>query len=50
MAYLKKLMDNNVRNIEMESIAFAAMTHHAGIRSAILCVTVVNRINGDQVA
>lgn len=35
--------------MEMESLAFAALTHHAGIRAAVICVTLLNRLNGDQV-
>jgi uridine phosphorylase len=47
--YLKKLHDFGVVNIEMESTMFAAFTHHAGIKSAIICVAFLNRLNGDQV-
>lgn len=28
---------------------FAALTHHAGIKAAIICVALLNRLNGDQV-
>lgn len=28
---------------------FAALTHHAGIKAAIVCVALLNRLNGDQV-
>ncbi len=49
MDYLKKLRDFGVVNIEMESTIFAALTHHAGIKSAIVCVALLNRLNGDQV-
>ena len=38
-----------VRNIEMESTTFSALTHHAGVRAAILNVALINRLNGDQV-
>lgn len=50
MAFLYKLRDNGVVNIEMESTIFAALTYHAGIRAAILCVALLNRLNGDQVS
>ena len=33
----------------MESLSFAALTHHAGIKSAVVCVTIVDRLKGDQV-
>jgi len=49
MEYLEKLKANNVRNIEMESLAFAALTHHAGIKAAVVCVTLLDRLKGDQV-
>ena len=49
MAYLQKLNGAGVKNIEMESEAFAALTHRAGIRAAVICVSLLNRLNGDQV-
>lgn len=50
MEYLKKIHDFGVMNIEMECTIFAALTHHAGIKSAIVCVALLNRMNGDQVS
>ena len=49
MNYLRELNKAGVRNIEMESSPFAALTHRAGIRAAVICVTLLNRLNGDQV-
>lgn len=49
MAYLEKLSENGVVNIEMESTIFAALTYHAGIKAAVVCVALLNRLNGDQV-
>lgn len=49
MAYLEKVHKSGVVNMEMESLAFAALTHHAGIKSAVICVTIVDRLKGDQV-
>ncbi|EDW80671.1 uncharacterized protein Dwil_GK11445, isoform A [Drosophila willistoni] len=49
MAYLEKLQEHGVVNIEMESTIFAALTHHAGIKAAVVCVALLNRLNGDQV-
>ncbi|EDW45168.1 uridine phosphorylase 1 isoform X2 [Drosophila sechellia] len=49
MDYLEKLRENGVVNIEMESTIFAALTHHAGIKAAVVCVALLNRLNGDQV-
>lgn len=50
MEYLDKLHDFGVVNIEMESTIFAALTHHAGIRAAVVCVTLLDRLKGDQVS
>lgn len=49
MEYLQHLKNNGVKNIEMEALAFAALTHHAGIRAADVCVTLLDRLKGDQV-
>lgn len=49
MEYLQLLRSNGVKNIEMEALAFAALTHHAGIRAADVCVTLLDRLKGDQV-
>ncbi|XP_068146876.1 uridine phosphorylase 1 [Drosophila tropicalis] len=48
-AYLQKLADNSVTNIEMESVPFAALTHRAGIRAAVVCFTILNRLESDQI-
>lgn len=47
--YLTKLQKAGVANIEMESVCFAALTHYAGIQSAVVCVTLLDRLKGDQV-
>lgn len=49
LEYLEKLQKNGVVNIEMESLAFAALTYHAGIKSAVVCVTLVDRLKNDQI-
>lgn len=49
MEYLTKMHKAGVVNIEMESLCFAALTHHAGIQSAVVCVTLLDRLKGDQV-
>ena len=33
MAFLKRVHDKGIANIEMESLCFAAMAHRAGVRS-----------------
>lgn len=49
LEYLERLQKNGVVNIEMESAAFAALTYHAGIKSAIVCVTYLDRLKHDQI-
>lgn len=49
MRYLKEAYDAGIRNIEMESSVFAAMCKLAGLRAAVVCVTLVNRLKGDQI-
>lgn len=49
MEYLEKLRDFGVVNIEMECTIFGALTHYAGIRAGIVCVTLLDRLKGDQV-
>ncbi|EDV56723.1 uridine phosphorylase 1 isoform X1 [Drosophila erecta] len=47
--YLEQLQSQDVKNIEMESLAFAALTSRANIRGAVVCVAILNRLNGDQI-
>ncbi|XP_067629038.1 uridine phosphorylase 1 isoform X2 [Eurosta solidaginis] len=48
--FLKRCHDDcGIRNIEMEAPMFAALTLHCGIRAADVCVTLLNRLEGDQV-
>jgi len=49
LAFLKEAYEKGVRNIEMEGLGFASFCSHLGIRSAILCVVLLNRLKGDQV-
>lgn len=49
MDYLNQIRNQGVVNIEMEAIPFAALSHHAGIKSAIVCVALLDRLKGDQV-
>ena len=44
-----RLRDAGVTNIEMESTAFTALTYKAGFKSAVVCVTLLDRLNEDQV-
>lgn len=49
MAFLHRAHEAGVRNIEMESTAFAAFCLRAGIPAAVVCTTLLNRLEGDQV-
>jgi len=49
MAYLQEVASKGVTNMEMEALVFAALTHLAGIRSAVVCVTLLDRLKGDQI-
>ena len=48
MAYLQEVASKGVTNMEMEALVFAALTHLAGVRSAVVCVTLLDRLKGDQ--
>ncbi|XP_048835716.1 uridine phosphorylase 2 [Brienomyrus brachyistius] len=50
MEYLHKAHKAGVRNIEMESTVFAAMCHLCGLRAAVVCVTLLDRFEGDQIS
>ncbi|XP_054721806.1 uridine phosphorylase 2-like isoform X2 [Uloborus diversus] len=49
LSYLKRLRDEGVVNIEMESLTFAAMCQNAGVKGAVICVTFLDRLKDDQV-
>ncbi len=49
MNFIKKIHEKGVRNFEMEAPQFASFCLRAGIRGAIVCVSLLNRLNGDQV-
>ncbi|XP_017868919.1 PREDICTED: uridine phosphorylase 1-like isoform X1 [Drosophila arizonae] len=49
MCFLQQISQMGVVNMEMESTAFAALTNQAGIRAAVICVAIINRMEGDQI-
>ena len=50
MAFLNDLHDNyGIRNIEMEAHILSAFTYRAKVKCSIVCVTLLNRLMGDQV-
>ena len=50
MQYLHHVRDAGVINIEMECTAIASLCHHTNVKCAIVCVALVDRLKGDQVA
>ncbi|XP_042640198.1 uridine phosphorylase 2 isoform X2 [Tyto alba] len=52
LEYLKRAYDAGVRNIEMESTAFAALCRPCGLRgdawAAVVCAVLLGRLQGDQ--
>lgn len=48
--YLRAAHAAGVRNIEMESSVFAAMCSACGLRAAVVCVTLLDRLQGDQIS
>ena len=49
MDHLHQLKDNGVVNIEMECTAIASLCHHTNVKCAVVCVTLLDRLKGDQV-
>ncbi|XP_077159829.1 uridine phosphorylase 1 [Paroedura picta] len=49
LEYLKSAYEAGVRNVEMESSVFAAMCSLSGLRGAVVCVTLLDRLEGDQI-
>ena len=45
--YLKKAHSLGCRNVEMESCAFSSLCHRAGVRGAVVCVTLIDRLQSD---
>ncbi|BFF92065.1 uridine phosphorylase 1 [Drosophila madeirensis] len=49
MKFLHKCHDLGIRNIEMEASFFASVTQKIGVKAGDICVTLLNRLDGDQV-
>ncbi|KAL4688721.1 hypothetical protein H8959_004973 [Pygathrix nigripes] len=47
--YLKRAYKAGVRNIEMESTVLAAMCGLCGLKAAVVCVTLLDRLDCDQI-
>ncbi|XP_055506778.1 uridine phosphorylase 1-like isoform X2 [Leucoraja erinacea] len=50
MNYLHCAIESGIRNIEMESAVFAAMCNRSGLPGAVICVTLLDRLQGDQIS
>ena len=49
MKYLEEVRNAGVSNIEMECTAMASLCNMAGVKCAVVCVTLLDRLKGDQV-
>ncbi|TYZ57843.1 hypothetical protein PybrP1_011217 [[Pythium] brassicae (nom. inval.)] len=49
LRFLEHCSEHGVKNIEMEARGFAAFCYKLNIPVAVVCVTLLNRLNGDQV-
>ncbi len=49
MAYLKKLKEVGICNIEMECTALSSICAMTKVKCAVVCVALLDRFNGDQV-
>jgi len=47
-AWLHSVHESGVRNMEMEATALAAFCHRTGIRAALICSALLDRLKGDQ--
>ena len=49
LAYLQQVKEAGIRNIEMECTAMASLCKLTGVKCAVVCVALLNRLEGDQV-
>lgn len=49
-AFLQRVHEEGVKNIEMEALLFLAFAQRANVRAGVMCTVIVNRLNGDQVS
>ncbi|XP_023973475.3 uridine phosphorylase 1-like [Physeter macrocephalus] len=48
--YLRAAYEAGIRNIEVESSVFAAMCNACSLPAAVVCVTLLDRLEGDQIS
>lgn len=49
MTYLRRVKEAGISNIEMECTAIASLCNKTGVKCAVVCVTLLDRLKGDQV-
>ena len=49
MKYLETIKEAGVSNIEMECTAIASLCHQMKVKCAVVCVALLDRLQGDQV-
>ena len=49
LKFLRTAHERGVRNIEMECTHFVALCNKANIDGFVVCVTLLNRLEGDQI-
>ena len=49
MDYLHQLKDKGIVNIEMECTAISSLCYQTNVKCAVVCVTLLDRLKGDQV-
>ena len=49
MDFLERASKEGVKNVEMESLQFGAFCNKINVRSIVVCVALLNRLEGDQV-
>ena len=49
LKFLKLIFQHGILNIEMEANLFLSYCLRAGVKGAVICISIVNRLNGDQI-
>lgn len=49
LEFLNLLQSKGILNIEMEAMTFAGLCRQVNVNFAVICVGILNRLNGDQV-
>ena len=49
LTYLQRVKEAGISNMEMECTAIASLCRMTGVRCAVVCVALTDRLKGDQV-